>query len=114
MSAANSNNTKLGNTRDDRAQAGGRQFMSTWSAQEAFLLDLTSQDETQILRTNNGEVYTSVGQALRCRAPAIPMVSIYKDWDPAATAMERKADGQVLVMFKDFSDKTLMGVVIKE
>ncbi|KAF2994896.1 hypothetical protein E8E14_001207 [Neopestalotiopsis sp. 37M] len=114
MSAANSNNTKLGNTRDDRAQAGGRQFMSTWSEQEAFLLDLTSQDETQILRTNNGEVYTSVGQALRCRAPAIPMVSIYKDWDPSATAMERKADGQVLVMFKDFSGKTLMGVVIKE
>ncbi|KAF7532616.1 hypothetical protein G7054_g7834 [Neopestalotiopsis clavispora] len=113
INAANSNDASLGRTPSDRAQAAVREMMLTWDG-DCILLGLTSQEEDRILVPDQGCSYTSVGYAIRAQPRLLLTITMYDDWNPRATTLERTAEGNVTIMFKDYSGRTLMGVWIKE
>ncbi|ETS74156.1 hypothetical protein PFICI_14022 [Pestalotiopsis fici W106-1] len=110
------NNTRLGGSPYDRAMKAVREFMSEEFKEfsgPCALINMTTEEESRFLRAYDGEDYASVASAIRGRPSSFLSLSLFKDWDPTATVIERHPDGEVTVLFQDYFNRKLMGVWIR-
>lgn len=118
LHAADTRNTTLGKTRADRMQGRFKEIMELYAKKDKLeLANMTGRDEERVLNCADDRTYTCIGRAIRDHPFQLQTMSTFLGqftWDSQATTLQAKTDGQMSIVFKDYSGRPVTMVSFKD
>lgn len=118
LHAADTRSTAHGKTRADRMQGRFKEIMKLYAKKDKLeLANMTGRDEDHLLNCADDRTYTCIGRAIRDHPIQLESMSTFSgrsSWDSQATTLQTKTDGQMSIVFKDYSGRPIMMVSFKD